>query len=422
MTVQLIALALLTSGILAVGAWGVDRLLRPAGMGTRFVWLGGLGAGAALLVAAPLRLLWSRREVAAGIEPAVELAPATSFVAELSEVATIVVQRLPAWTASALLSVWIAASLATLAALVIGAMRHRRTALASPAAELLGAPVRVSEAFGPAVIGVWSPMIIVPRWLLARSAEEQRLVIAHESAHIEARDPLLLVAGAGLVVLTPWNPVSWWCFARLRLATELDCDARVLRAGAPPRTYGSLLLDLTAALPMSRIGSPAFAARPSQLEQRLLAMTTRPVGPRRRRATLLAAAMIAATALIAACSAEVQEPLTADAAARAEPTAATVYFDFQVEKPVAPVPGMGSPRYPDILHSASVEGQVIAQFVVDTTGRIDGTTFKVISSSHDLFTASVRNAIPAMRFTPAEIGGVKVKQLVQQPFVYNLSK
>lgn len=422
MTVQLIALALLTSGILAVGAWGVDRLLRPAGMGTRFVWLGGLGAGAALLVAAPLRLLWSRREVAAGIEPAVELAPAASFVAELSEVATIVVQRLPAWTESALLSVWIAASLATLAALVIGAMRHRRTALASPATELLGTPVRVSEAFGPAVIGVWSPMIIVPRWLLARSAEEQRLVIAHERAHIEARDPLLLVAGAWLVVLTPWNPVSWWCFARLRLATELDCDARVLRAGAPPRTYGSLLLDLTAALPMSRIGSPAFAARPSQLEQRLLAMTTRPVGPRRRRATLLAAAMIAATALIAACSAEVQQPLTADAAARTIPAAATVYFDFQVEKPVAPIPGTGSPRYPDILRSASVEGQVIVQFVVDTTGRIDGTTFKVIESTHDLFTASVRNAIPSMRFTPAEIGGVKVKQLVQQPFVYDLSR
>jgi TonB family protein len=420
MTVQLITLALFTSGILALGAWGVDRLLRPAGMRTRFVWLGALGAGALLLVVAPLRLFWSRREVA-GVERAAELEATSSFVAELSEVATLAVQRLPAWTESALLSAWVTASLATLAALVIGAMRHRRTALASSAAELLGIPVRVSEAFGPAVIGVWRAMIIVPRWLLARRAEEQRLVIAHERSHIEARDPLLLVAGAGLVVLTPWNPVSWWCFARLRLATELDCDARVLSAGAPPRAYGSLLLDLTAALPMSRIGSPAFAARPSQLEQRLLAMTTRPVGPHRRRATLLAAMMLTATAIIAACSAEVQEPLTADAAARTEPAAATVYFDFQVEKPVAPAQGTAFPRYPDILRSASVEGQVVVQFVVDTTGQIDGTTFKVVTSSHALFTASVRNAIPAMRFTPAEIRGVKVKQLVQQPFVFNLS-
>jgi hypothetical protein len=45
------------------------------------------------------------------------------------------------------------------------------------------------------------------------------------------------------------------------------------------------------------------------------------------------------------------------------------YFDFQVEKPAASAPG-GGPRYPDLLRSAGVEGQVLAQFVVDTpTGR-----------------------------------------------------
>jgi len=98
------------------------------------------------------------------------------------------------------------------------------------------------------------------------------------------------------------------------------------------------------------------------------------------------------------------------------------YFDFQVEKPVAPVPGTGSPRYPDILRSASVEGEVLAQFVVDTTGRVEVATFKVIRKSHDLFEAAVRSALPNMRFLPAEVGGRKVKQLVQQPFVFALQK
>ena len=98
------------------------------------------------------------------------------------------------------------------------------------------------------------------------------------------------------------------------------------------------------------------------------------------------------------------------------------YFDFQVEKPVAPVPGTGSPRYPDILRSASVEGEVLAQFVVDTTGRVEVSTFKVIRKSHDLFEAAVRSALPQMRFLPAEVGGRKVKQLVQQPFVFALQK
>jgi protein TonB len=95
------------------------------------------------------------------------------------------------------------------------------------------------------------------------------------------------------------------------------------------------------------------------------------------------------------------------------------FFDFQVEKPVAPIPGSGSPRYPEILLSAGVEGQVLGQFVVDTLGRVESGSFKVIRSDHDLFTAAVRSALPAMRFLPAEVGGRKVKQLVQQPFVFN---
>ena len=98
------------------------------------------------------------------------------------------------------------------------------------------------------------------------------------------------------------------------------------------------------------------------------------------------------------------------------------FFDFQVEKMVAPIPGTGTPNYPDILRSASVEGQVLAQFVVDTTGRVEIATFRVITKTHDLFEASVRNALPRMRFLPAEVAGRKVKQLVQQPFQFNLNK
>jgi len=95
------------------------------------------------------------------------------------------------------------------------------------------------------------------------------------------------------------------------------------------------------------------------------------------------------------------------------------FSDFQVEKPVAPFPGSGSPRYPEILLSAGVEGQVLGQFVVDTLGRVESGSFKVIRSDHDLFSAAVEEAVPAMRFFPAEVGGRKVKQLVQQPFIFN---
>jgi periplasmic protein TonB len=98
------------------------------------------------------------------------------------------------------------------------------------------------------------------------------------------------------------------------------------------------------------------------------------------------------------------------------------YFDFQVEKPAASAPGSPGPRYPDILRSGGVEGEVLAQFVVDTLGRVEVATFRVLRSTHALFEQSVRSALPNMRFLPAEVGGRRVKQLVQQPFVFNLAR
>ena len=98
------------------------------------------------------------------------------------------------------------------------------------------------------------------------------------------------------------------------------------------------------------------------------------------------------------------------------------YFEFQVEKPVMTAPGSGQPRYPDILRQAGVEGDVLATFVVDTTGRADPASFKVLRTSHELFSNAVKQALPSMRFIPAEVGGKKVKQLVQQPFSFAITK
>jgi protein TonB len=98
------------------------------------------------------------------------------------------------------------------------------------------------------------------------------------------------------------------------------------------------------------------------------------------------------------------------------------YFEFQVEKPVVQAPGSPTPRYPDMLRQAGVEGEVLAQFVVDTTGRAEAGSLKILKSSHDLFAQAVKNALPQMRFIPAEVGGRRVKQLVQQPFSFGITK
>ena len=102
------------------------------------------------------------------------------------------------------------------------------------------------------------------------------------------------------------------------------------------------------------------------------------------------------------------------------PPANEVYSESQVEKPVMAVAGSATPRYPDVLKAAGVEGEVDVSFVVDTTGRAEPATFRILSSTHELFAAAVRSALAGMRFIPAEAGGRKVKQHVQQPFVFRI--
>ncbi len=73
-----------------------------------------------------------------------------------------------------------------------------------------------------------------------------------------------------------------------------------------------------------------------------------------------------------------------------------------------------------MLRAAGVQGQVVVTFVVDTTGRVEPSSFVILNSTNDLFGAAVRAALPAMRFIPAKADGHKVKQQVQQPFVFSI--
>ena len=98
------------------------------------------------------------------------------------------------------------------------------------------------------------------------------------------------------------------------------------------------------------------------------------------------------------------------------------YSSFQVERPVMQAPNSATPAYPDVLRRAGVEGEALVSFVVDTTGRVEPGSFKVIRATHELFAASVRSALARMRFIPAEIGDQKVRQLVQQPYSFAIVK
>jgi TonB family protein len=443
--------------------------------------------------------------------------------------------------------------------------------------------------------------VVLPEWILTLDAPHRALVLKHEEEHRAARDPLLLVGSAFSVALMPWNPALWIQSERLRLAIEMDCDARVLRAHPTPERYGLLMLTIAQRRSVApTLFAPMLSEPTTHLERRIVAMRTST--HRFNRITTYGAMAFSAAVLVLAGSlrsasatargpievpvpiatptratqqgnpgprypdmlreAETEGtviaefstdvsgvpdmstlkfiasshdlfamsvrsvlsrwhlapsttlripfmfvmanksgqaltsippnavvitgiPVTATTApvrrapeTRTEPTGVrkanpvvvtavidgapdtllvnrarlgggytgdTVlyrevpvstksaetprrvapgqeYFEFQVERPTTPMPGNPAPRYPDMLRSAHVEGTVLAQFVVDTLGHADMSTFKVLKSTHDLFTDAVLKSLPNMRFQPAEVGGKKVKQLLQMPFEFNLTK
>lgn len=198
--------------------------------------------------------------------------------------------------------VWAGALALTVAMVALALLRYRRARAGWPAAVLHGTPVRIAPDAGPPVVGVSHPEIVVPRWLLDRTADEQRLVLAHEREHVRAHDPALLAAACASVALLPWHPAAWYMLSRLRLAVELDCDARLLRRGVAPRSYGSLLIDLAGRCSGLRVGAPALADESSHLEQRLLAM--KPTSVRFAHVRGISLAALAMLAILAACEAK----------------------------------------------------------------------------------------------------------------------
>jgi protein TonB len=81
-----------------------------------------------------------------------------------------------------------------------------------------------------------------------------------------------------------------------------------------------------------------------------------------------------------------------------------------------------TPRYPEPLRQAGVDGRVLIRFTVDTLGRIDPASVQVLAETHALFSRAVRDALSGFRFRPAESNGKKVPALAEMPFEFSLTK
>lgn len=324
MIVSVVLYSLVIGAVLGAGAWLADKLARRAGVPQRFVWFGAMTVLFALTVSSPWRgttatvvelpvLVQATTEAVAVAPEASWWATILTHVSDASSAAvntlafslTGISARVAPEMNLAFGAAWLLLSAVLLAVLLLTLRRLDALRRGFPRAQLHGMQVRVGALRGPAVYGVLAPEIVVPTALLTRSADEQQLVLAHENEHRRARDPFLLALTAILVALLPWHPFAWWCASRVRLATELDCDARVLRRGTSARRYGALLLAVADSMSSAPRARHALALLDSRrhLERRILAMTTRPT--RRAPLAVTALSLVGATAIFAACSTDV---------------------------------------------------------------------------------------------------------------------
>src|SRR5690349_18732229 len=104
------------------------------------------------------------------------------------------------------------------------------------------------------------------------------------------------------------------------------------------------------------------------------------------------------------------------------PSVDSVLSVLEVDSAATRDPASAAPAYPLALLKQNIQGSVYTQYVVDTNGFADTTSLKIVRSTHPDFTASVREALPYMRFTAARLGGHKVRQLVEQEFSFKIQQ
>ncbi|HEX9705650.1 MAG TPA: energy transducer TonB [Gemmatimonadales bacterium] len=80
------------------------------------------------------------------------------------------------------------------------------------------------------------------------------------------------------------------------------------------------------------------------------------------------------------------------------------------------------PEYPQLLRTAGIEGTVIVQVVIDTMGRAEPTSLRIVRSPNPGFDQPVKNAVLRALFRPARVHGRAVRVLVQIPFNFTLKK
>ena len=289
--------AALVGGIVAAAALALERLAAATGRPRRIAWLAALTLAVLIPLTGGLRRPTTPVVVAAGEAPEIS-EPVTEARWTIVPQLPLPTSRDTTRTANVVWGAGSAAVLAVLGTLLLVVARARRR---WDRERVDGTDVHVSRRFGPALVGVVRPDIVLPRWVLGLQPAARSAIIRHEAEHARARDHLALLYAGLVLAAFPWSPAIWWMCRRLRAAVEIDCDQRVIASGIGVADYGTVLLE-AGSLSQTRWGLALAMGQPkSLLERRLKTMSEKKRKLNRSQAALLSG--VALVALAIACDA-----------------------------------------------------------------------------------------------------------------------
>ena len=124
----------------------------------------------------------------------------------------------------------------------------------------------------PHVAGLFTSIVMLPPSASEWSAESRQAALVHELMHIRRGDRRTQAIAQLACAIYWFNPLVWYAAAALARERERACDDEVLRLGAKPSAYASLLLELARTQSAWTPATALSMARPSAIEGRLLAI------------------------------------------------------------------------------------------------------------------------------------------------------
>ena len=79
-------------------------------------------------------------------------------------------------------------------------------------------------------------------------------------------------------------------------------------------------------------------------------------------------------------------------------------------------------RYPDEYRQVGIQGRVVLEVVIDTTGRVEPASVRILVSSHPEFGPVAVSMVLGSRFRPARIVGRKVRVRVRLPINFTIAR